>query len=191
MKALKTIALALAVAASLLTTDLFAQDRKQGAPQHSQQDKAEWKAKMESAKVDYFTKELNLTEAEAKAFWPVFNKMSDARGKAFKAAGDSFKKLEDAVKNGQETDKLLEQYVKAQQRVADLNTEALAAYRKVLPADKVAKLFVIDEHFRRHMLERLGHHGQGDPKGDGPKGPKGDGPRPHGPEGQHPRGPRN
>jgi len=186
MKTAKKLALAFVVVASIASTSLYAQNKKGDRPE-GKKDSAEWKAKMESAKKDFFTKELNLSDAELQKFMPVFNANAEARGKAFKEAGEAFEALDNAVKNGQPTEQLLNAYIKAQQRVGDLYEEAAAAYKKILPADKVAKIMVIDEHFRRHMLERLGGgHGPGPgPEGPHPgKAPEGE--RPQKPEGGHP-----
>lgn len=159
MKTMKKIMLAFVVVASVASINLFAQDKK------GDKNQEEWKAKMESARIAFITNELKLTSDEAQKFWPVYNEVSEKRNKAFFESGVAFQKLDEAVKNGEECSKLLDAYIEAQTEVAEINAEAVKAYKKVLPANKVAKLFVLEENFRKHLLGRLGNGGgHGGPK---------------------------
>jgi len=192
MKTLKSIAVAVAIATSLFTTDIFAQTPQNQEAKRPEIGK-EWKAKMESARVAFITNELSLTTAEAQKFWPVYNEMNQKKDELLKKQGEAMKALDDAVKEGKGTAKLLEAFLKAQQEVADVNMEAAKAYEKVLPAEKVAKLFVIEENFRRSMIGRLNRGPQGGGMPGGPQGgPQMGGPRPEGmPGGQMGQKPEN
>ena len=70
----------------------------------------------------------------------------------------SFKALEDAVSAGKpekEISKLLNEYMKALEQQGKIESEAGAKYEKVLPVDKLAKLYVGEEKFRRQQVRRL------------------------------------
>lgn len=172
MKRIRMYAL-VAILAAGFSGNILAQENKpaqgQNNPQNWEQIGQQWKARMASAKVGFITNELNLTTAEAQKFWPVYNDISAKKDKALEASAEAFRKLDQAVKDGKESTKLLDEYVKAQQVVANLNAEAVKAYGKVLPADKVAKLFVLEENFRRNIFGRLqgGHNAPGPRPGMG------------------------
>lgn len=124
----------------------------------AQEHKDDWKKKMMSEKVAFFTVELDLTPEEAQLFWPVYNKMEKARDEAHKNVIEAFVNLEKALesqKTGKEVESLLEAYLKAldNQKAVDLN--ATKAFKDVLPIEKVAKLYVKEEVFRRQYIRRL------------------------------------
>ena len=58
----------------------------------------DWKKKMMSEKVAFFTVELDLTPEEAQLFWPVYNKMEKARDEAHKNVIEAFVNLENTRK---------------------------------------------------------------------------------------------
>lgn len=178
MKKIRMCALVAVIAAGIFSGDAFAQESRQGQaqgqgrPENWEQIGQQWKARMASAKVGFITNELNLTPAEAQKFWPVYNEISAKKDKALDASAEALRKLDQAVKEGKESAKILDEYVKAQQTIANLNAEAVKAYGKVIPAEKVAKLFVIEENFRRNIFGRLqgGHAAPGPRPGMGNPG---------------------
>lgn len=127
----------------------------------------DWKKKMMSEKVAFFTVELDLTPAEAQKFWPVYNQIDKERDDANAAVFMSYIELEKAIKE-KKTDKeisnLLDRYIEALDRQGEINSKADEKYRKVLPAAKVAKLYVSEEEFRRQYIRRLRNVPAGGPR---------------------------
>ena len=158
----------------------------------AQPNKQNWHDKMMSEKIGYLTAQLELTPEEAQVFWPVYNKIAEKNKEQNKAVGEAYKALTQALKEGtasdKEIDKLLDAYLTAKQAQKENGKNDAAQYRKVLSSKKVAKLYIAEESYRRHQINRMKpQHGpkgpqQNGPKGDGPKGPRG----PHG-EGQGPK----
>ena len=70
-----------------------------------------------------------------------------------------------AGKTGKDAEKLLEDYLKALDDQREIDSNASDRYLKVLSADKVAKLYIGEEKFRRQHIRRL-HGGENKP---GPK----------------------
>ena len=134
--------------------------------------KEEWREKIRAEQVSFITKELDLTEAEAQAFWPVYNDVQNQRREAFKASGEAFKTLQEGI-DGKEVSKLLDQYLDAKKVADTIDENAVARYKKVLPVEKVAKLLLAEENFRHQQIGKLGQ-----------------GLRPGGPGPRHPQGPR-
>lgn len=113
--------------------------------------------KVEAFKVGYLTKRLDLSSDEAQRFWPVYNKYSDELEKnrlgMRNILGDNFVKLDNLTPA--EADKaLLDMHTLRLQEVEILK-QYTAEFKKVLPAQKVVKLFVAEHEFKRELLKLL------------------------------------
>lgn len=118
----------------------------------------DWKQRMMSEKIAFLTIEMGITPAEAQAFWPVYNQVDKERDQAMHEVFQSFKALEDAVSAGKsekEISKLLDTYLDALEQQGKIETQASAKYEKVLSVEKLAKLYVGEEKFRRLQVRRL------------------------------------
>ena len=126
----------------------------------------DWRQKVRAEQVAFITSELDLTEAEAQAFWPVYNDVQKQRREAFKATGDAFKALSEGV-DGKDAASLFDKYLEAKKASEKVEYEAVARYKKVLPVSKVAKLLMAEEKFRHMQIGRLGQGGPGRPGAPG------------------------
>ena len=139
-----------------------------GAVQAQAQKKCDdgWKEKMMSEKIAFLTHELNITPEEAQDFWPVYNKIEqekdEARHQAFKAYKDMSMAIEEG-KSEKELSALLEAYVAAKVRQDEVDNGAADTYKTVLPLEKVVKLYVAEEKYRRQYIHKL-HKGPGEKK---------------------------
>ena len=144
-------------AIALMSVVAFAQTRngfkgnKKGAEQ--------WRERIRAEQVAFITSELDLTESEAQAFWPVYNDVQNKRRDAFKASGEAFKALAEGV-DGEDVDKLLKQYLDSKKEAEKIEADAIARFKKVLPEKKVAKLVLAEEKFRHHQISKLGQGGK-------------------------------
>ena len=68
--------------------------------------KEQWRERARAEQVALITEELNLTEAEAQAFWPVYNEVQAQRREAFNASVEAMKALKKGV-DSDEAAKLL------------------------------------------------------------------------------------
>lgn len=125
----------------------------------AQNDKGcDWKERMMSEKIAFFTSELNITPEEAQAFWPVYNALSNEFDALSHKVMQTYKELETAVRenrNAKELSETLNAYLKAREDRRALNNRLSEEYQKVLPIEKVAKLYVAEEKFRREQIHRL------------------------------------
>lgn len=145
------------IAAFILTFALAAIAGAGLSANHSCQ-KGEWKKKMQSEKIAFLTSEMNITPEEAQVFWPVYNEVEAEMDKAMHEVFKAFKALDDALDTGKsekEIESLLDKYLEAQKKQKDTDAGRAEKYLKVLPADKVARLFIGEEKFRRHHIRRL------------------------------------
>lgn len=133
-----------------------------------------WMEKVKAARVAFLTNELNLSSEEAQAFWPVYNQAQAEKDEAYAKVREAYRSMMDAVKEGKsdkEVANLLKAYLKASKVPSEIDEEYAPEYLKVLPASKVAKLYVSEEKFRKMQFQRGGQGGPGPKGGHGPKGP--------------------
>jgi hypothetical protein len=101
-------------------------------------------------KKDLVAKNLQLTETEAKAFWPVYEKYQTE----MKDIGDRMVKLVEnyglthKVMTNDTASKLLDKYMKIQSDRVKLQEKYLPKFEKALPITKVARYYQIENKFR-------------------------------------------
>lgn len=130
------------------------------------QNNADWKEKIMTEKIAFFTTEINLTPEEAQEFWPVYNAYCKEEDEAHRKVMKTFKELNEAIsseKSSKEISACLNRYLKAREDKRELSNEAAERFKKVLPDEKVARLYVAEEKFRRNQIHRL-HHNHGPKK---------------------------
>lgn len=153
------------LAALVSVPALFSQDRG-----------CNWRDRIRSERVAFITDELSLSPAEAEKFWPVYNIYRDRKSDAQKDIRNAYRALNEADRNGSVSESLIKDYVKALDSKSGIETEALKEYQKILPAEKIAKLYLAEEKFRMQQIHRL-HHGNDKDGHRGPAAEPGKGPR--------------
>ena len=104
------------------------------------------------------SKSEGLTPEEAQVFWPVYNQISQEKDAAMRETFKMYKKLEEAIEAGRpekELKVLLDEYLKAQDKSRNIEKGANEKLSKVLSVEKIAKLYIAEEHFRRHQIHKL------------------------------------
>ena len=117
----------------------------------------DWKEKLQSEKIAFLTMEMDITPQEAQAFWPVYNQIEKEKDAALQEVIKTHKALAAAVEgnNASQTATCLENYLKAQDKFREIESKAGDEYRKTLPVEKVAKLYIAEEKFRRQHIRKL------------------------------------
>lgn len=142
------------------------------APQKGQNPEA-WREKVKAQKVAFITTKVDLTVEEAQKFWPVYNQVSARRDAAVQAENEAFRNLRQAVKEKDEAKiaAALKAYTAAVDNKDKFISADVAAFRKVLPEAKVAKVILAEEQFRRDQMARL-HQNHKPAKPEKGKGPQ-------------------
>ena len=143
----------LAIAALAASISIAAQPHHDG--------KHDWKEKLQSEKIAFLTMEMDITPEEAQAFWPVYNLIEKEKDAALHEVINAHKALATALEsnNASQTEACLDNYLKAQDKFREIESKAGKEYRKTLPVEKVAKLYIAEEKFRRQHIRRLhGNH---------------------------------
>ena len=124
----------------------------------------------------YFTEELELTEQESKAFWPIYD---DFQNRKMKLVEDERNTWSYAHKNAENlSDKEILETLEKAYSLKEEQLELEREYYKgkflnALPAKKVLKLGKVEWDFRRHLLRRLREDGDGDRGQSGQRGGSG------------------
>ena len=112
----------------------------------------------------YFTEELELTDTESKAFWPLYD---DFHNRKMKLVEDERNTWTYAHKNAsnfsdQEILETLEKGYNLKERQLELEREYYQEkFLKALPAKKVLKLGKVEWDFRRYLIHKLREEGKG------------------------------
>jgi hypothetical protein len=119
------------------------------------------KEEIETMKVAFITRKLNLTPDEARAFWPLYNQYQDEldniRGKRredLRAVRDEFVSMSD-----KEVEKYVENELNYKQAELDLLKKYHILFKKIMPVRKVALLYRAEEDFKRELLRRIQEKG--------------------------------
>lgn len=117
----------------------------------------EKREQIESMKIAFLTRKLELTPDEAKVFWPVYDqyqdelfKLRESHRKQMKAVRDDEGGLSD-----KESEKLVDDMIAFRQQELDILKKYHVQFKKTLPVSKVARLYRAEEDFKRDLLKRL------------------------------------
>ena len=119
-----------------------------------------------SEKIAFLTLEVGLTPEEAQTFWPVYNKVEKEKYEALANVYRAYKELSKATeegKTGKALSDLLDKYLAAQKEMNNVENGIAEQYKSVLPVEKVVKLYLAEEKFRRNSIRKL-HDGRPAPK---------------------------
>ena len=118
----------------------------------------DWKEKLMAEKIAFLTLEVGLTPEEAQAFWPVYNQVEKEKDEAMFNVIRTYKEMNKAIeekKSAKEISALLDKYLEAQKKMNEIENGIAAKYKAALPVEKVAKLYVAEEKFRRQQIRKL------------------------------------
>jgi hypothetical protein len=139
----------------VIFTMLIGLNSLQAQNKTNKKNKVEKEAKINELRVKYFNDKLALTDAEQKAFWPLFDeyKLKD------KNLRDSFQKKYKKNAIVFMDDKKSEDYLNALLKLKDdenaLYREYINKFKKVLPIKKVAMLPTLEKEFKKEILQKM------------------------------------
>ena len=111
---------------------------------------------LKTKKIAFLSTELNLTTAEAKKFWPVYNEYAakmhniHLKGRKLKKKLKRFEEL-----STEEAYKTTENVLKLEGEKTVLKKEYLEKFSKLLGKKKGAKVFYVEIKFRRELLRKI------------------------------------
>lgn len=118
----------------------------------AQQGKGPDRGRMESYRVAYFTRMLELTPEEAEVFWPLFNSYGQER-RALQDSLEATGRLQ--LMSDGDVERSIDQSLDIEQSMLDLKRSYLERLQGVLPIRKVAMLNQVERRFKEELLSRL------------------------------------
>ncbi|MBN2522423.1 MAG: hypothetical protein JXB24_04070 [Bacteroidales bacterium] len=108
-------------------------------------------------KVDFFNKKLNLSNTEADNFWTVYNDYQNRKNKisSEKRALIRYYMQNADYMSKNEITETLEKYLFYEKQETDLLVIYSEKLRKVLPDEKVLKVYVTEVEFKDYLLKQL------------------------------------
>lgn len=115
---------------------------------------------IQNAKIAFFTTEMGLTPQEAEKFWPIYNEYWNDREKLVQKNRDLLSQIiifikDEKTANPSELVKILFSYTATTSEEGALHKIYFEKFYKILPIDKVAKLYIAEEEFRMRMIRQL------------------------------------
>lgn len=117
-----------------------------------------WQERIKAEKIAYLTDAMDLSPAEAEKFWPVYNRAESEMRQSWRLIMDAYRALEASVKDSKddkEISALLDKYLDAQEVADGIDRKYTTEYRKILSNDKIARLYIAEENFRRLQIHKL------------------------------------
>lgn len=115
------------------------------------------KQMIEQEKIPFFTRKLDLTPSEAKAFWPLYDEYEKKNHKLLKQRkeiGHAIMK-KDSTMTEKDAKELNIEYLKLESDEFELKKEYNEKFSKILPIQKVNKFFFAEYQFRIYLLKKL------------------------------------
>ncbi|HBG24239.1 MAG: hypothetical protein A2X17_09115 [Bacteroidetes bacterium GWF2_41_61] len=112
---------------------------------------------IQSEKIAFFTAEIQLSPKEAEAFWPLYNEYWREREMLMRRTQESMKVITAYVKDGSpktepELVKLMEVFINNVAAEGSIHKTYFDRFFKILPVEKVARLYIAEEQFRMKMI---------------------------------------
>ena len=125
----------------------------QSDKQQKRQDRLE---KIESSKIAFLSKKLNLSVEEAQAFWPVYNEYTD-QIKSIKQKNNHLIKERKNINNLDENqvEVLNDKKFKIEQQILETRIIYHKEYQKILSSKQIAVLYDAEQEFKKRLLKRM------------------------------------
>lgn len=130
---------------------LFGQHERHGEHKERKGDRHQKMSheQIESLKIAYLTKKLELSPEEAQGFWPIYNEYAKKK-KALRVARKERHNIQNV--NDEQANELIDAMLEDKQKELDIERTYVNQFKQVLAPQKVIKLFVLERRFKEEML---------------------------------------
>ena len=113
--------------------------------------------KYKSEKVAFLTSKLDFNAKEAEKFWPVYNQMEKEKWEIQKSRRAIEENIRDAGESLSEAEiiKLIRNFAGSMEKEADIMIKYNEKFLKILPPQKVLKLYQAENEFRVYMIKKF------------------------------------
>ncbi len=118
---------------------------------------SEARQQYEAFKIAFFTRRLSLSSEEAKTFWPVYDRYTEALAELRREQKSKQADMKQAFTSGSEAqlERLADEYIDITTREADIRRRYHEAFKTALPIRKVLMLYKAEQDFKRELLEQI------------------------------------
>jgi Spy/CpxP family protein refolding chaperone len=115
------------------------------------------KQRLEEEKKEFFTRNIELTRTEAKAFWPVYDDYQNRKDRIVSEKRTLMRYYMENSKNmkEQEISETLDKYIALEQQETELFITFNKKFREILPDEKVLRIYVAEIKFKDYLLKQL------------------------------------
>ncbi len=119
--------------------------------------KEEMFEKIKSEKISFFTSKLDLTPAEAQAFWPIYNEFEKKRFEIQHQIHDFEKISKEKLDNltEEEMDIMTNNYIEAFEKEASILKDYNKQFLKILSKKKVMMIYRTENDFRSYLIRNF------------------------------------
>ena len=125
--------------------------------------------KIKAASLGIITNRLNLTEEQAKGFWPIFNDYENKRAELRKSVRQLTAESRNLTTSDDKIAANLKEILNLKQKEVDLEKEYQAKFLKVISVRQVSELYKTEQLFNMMLMKKLrnGEGGRDDRGGRG------------------------
>ena len=112
---------------------------------------------IDKERIPFFTNYLDLSPQEAEKFWPLYNEYLNKKQSLFKEMRSIKMKLKNSSSDISDTEaeNLNKEYISIQEKQFELLREYNEKFKKILPINKVNKIYFAEREFRKYLLKQL------------------------------------
>ncbi len=111
--------------------------------------------RIKALKIAFITERLQLTEAEAQKFWPIYNAFDTENQKLRKETTGKFRKTDFESMSEQDAKKYLKEMMETDAEKHQLRQQFVNDLLNVLPSKKIIILKATEDAFNRRMMEQM------------------------------------
>ena len=113
--------------------------------------------KIESQKIAFITKALDLSSEEAQVFWPVYNNFSDEMKTIKEKRREVFSKAREnrSSLTEKEIGNIIDERLIMEQEILDLKVKYNKEFQKVISNRQISALYHAEEEFKKELLNRI------------------------------------
>lgn len=140
-----------------VASGISAQEKGGKVDSQKKADFEQFKAK----RVEYISKEMDLTQAESQAFWPLCNELQEKKFELNRSMRSELRTIYKDLKEGKtvsedDYDKVINLNIETKIKEAELEKTYYEKFRKILPVDKVFRYQRAEQKFARKMFGSSG-----------------------------------
>jgi len=110
--------------------------------------------KVETLRIAFIGKRIELSNSESEKFWPVYNEYNDKIKALRKNSRQSYKKAPDNITE-KEAEDLFQLDIKTKQAEVDLHKVYGEKIKAIIGAKKVVKLHAAEEEWKRELIQSI------------------------------------